>query len=306
MASGRILILRGGAIGDFILTLPALAALRTWFPAARVEVMGYPHIARLATLGGLAHDVHPIEARALAGFFARGGDLDPATSGFFAGFDVILSYLYDPDGILRENVARCSNAQFIQGSHRPDEGAPTHATDVFLNPLRTLAIFEADPTPRIPIQRESRPRHARVAVHPGSGSESKNWPEERWRDLLGRFLAESSQEILIVGGEAEGDRLERLARGLPASRHHVARNLPLDDLARTLATCSSFIGHDSGITHLAAAVGLPSLVLWGPSNASIWRPRGNQVHILRHEHGLSAIHTDAVWSAYHETLRFPP
>ncbi len=72
---GKILVIRGGAIGDFILTLPVLAALRRQFPRTHLEVLGYPHIAGLALAGGLVQRVQSIEARALAGFFARNGTL---------------------------------------------------------------------------------------------------------------------------------------------------------------------------------------------------------------------------------------
>src|SRR5436190_19556236 len=132
---GKILVIRGGAIGDFILTLPVLAALRKQFQDARLEVLGYPHIAQLALAGGLADDVKSIEARALAGFFARDGRLDESLAAYFAGFAIIVSYLYDPDGIFQENVACCSKAQFIAGPHRPDEKLALHATEVFLKPL---------------------------------------------------------------------------------------------------------------------------------------------------------------------------
>ncbi len=76
MSQGKILVIRGGAIGDFILTLPVLAALRRQFPDTALEVLGYPHIASLAAAGQLVDAVRPIEARPLAGFFARAGDLD--------------------------------------------------------------------------------------------------------------------------------------------------------------------------------------------------------------------------------------
>src|SRR5579859_7359249 len=72
---GKILVIRGGAIGDFILTLPAIAALRRQFPQAHLEVLGYPHIVQLARAGGLVDKISSIEARALAGFFARHGEL---------------------------------------------------------------------------------------------------------------------------------------------------------------------------------------------------------------------------------------
>src|SRR6188472_649245 len=103
MPKGKILIIRGGAIGDFVLTLPALAALRQQFPEAHLEVLGYPHIAQLAMAGGLVDKVQSIEARALAGFFAIRGELDQDLMDYFSEFDLIVSYLYDPDEIFRKN-----------------------------------------------------------------------------------------------------------------------------------------------------------------------------------------------------------
>src|SRR5436309_11366909 len=118
---GKILVIRGGAIGDFILTLPAIAALRRHFPDAHLEVLGYPHIIQLAVAGGLVNQVQSIEARALAGFFARRGELAEELTDYFSEFDLIVSYLYDPDEIFQTNVRRCSRAQFIAGPHRPEE-----------------------------------------------------------------------------------------------------------------------------------------------------------------------------------------
>src|SRR5215467_13844580 len=102
-ARGKILVIRGGAIGDFILTLPAIAALRSRFPGVHLEVLGYPHIVQLAVAGGLVDRVQSIEARALAGFFARSGTLDADLTDYFSEFDIIVSYLYDPDEIFRTN-----------------------------------------------------------------------------------------------------------------------------------------------------------------------------------------------------------
>src|ERR1051326_4468913 len=129
-ARGKILVIRDGAIGDFILTLPVLSALRQHFPQVELGVLGYPHIARLALAGRLCDEVRSIEAGPLAGFFAGGGKLDPALQDYFAGFAIIVSYLYDPDGIFQTNVLRSTTAQFVAGPHRPDERAAIHATEV--------------------------------------------------------------------------------------------------------------------------------------------------------------------------------
>ena len=223
--AGKILVIRGGAIGDFVLTLPVLAALRAQLPQARLEVLGYPHIAGLAVAGGLADEVRAIEARPLAGFFARHGELTPELMSYFAGFAVVISYLYDPDGFFHANVARCSKAQFIAGPHRPDDTAGVHATEVFLKPLERLAIFEADPRPRLALNHQPSTLN-QLVLHPGSGSERKNWPEAKWAELLAYLIDSTSVKLLLVGGEAEGDRLERLTSQLPPERVEVARNLP--------------------------------------------------------------------------------
>ncbi len=299
-----ILVIRGGAIGDFILTLPVLAALRRRFAQARLSVLGRPHIAHLAQVGGLTDEVHSIEVRWLVPLFVREGDLGRDASEFFARFDVIVSYLYDPDGVFRENVARCSSARLIAGPHRPDESLPLHATEVFLQPLEALGILDADPVPRLcldahrssctPGPETSPPT---VVLHPGSGSERKNWPERKWDDLISRLLEDTRLDILLIGGEAEGSRLDRLAAGRSSARLRLAQHLPLVDLARRLASCTTFVGHDSGISHLAAALGLPGVILWGDSAESVWRPQSDRCLILRDAHGLPELPVSRVLSA---------
>jgi ADP-heptose:LPS heptosyltransferase len=294
---GKILVIRGGAIGDFILTLPVFSALRQQFPQTRLEVLGYPHIARLALAGGLVDEVRPIESRALAGFFGGHSSLDSNLAEYFNGFSIIFSYLYDPDGIFHENVARVSRAQFIVGPHRPDEARQRHAVDVFLQPLERLAIFEADRIPRLSVPDLSfdvLPSGNWLALHPGSGSERKNWPERNWTELLKHLIEATDFGLLLVGGEAEGERLDRLAAALPPHRIKLAQNLPLADLARWLKHTVGFVGHDSGISHLAAAIGLPGLILWGDTNESIWRPPSSQMSLVRAPRSLPELEVTIV------------
>jgi heptosyltransferase-2 len=298
---GKILVIRGGAIGDFILTLPAIAALRQHFPDAYLEVLGYPHIAQLAVAGGLADRVESIGSRALAGFFARRGELAEELVDYFSEFDLIISYLYDPDQIFSTNVARCTRAQFITGSHRPNDQMTIHATRLYLKPLERLAIFDADPVPRLRMSGDAAlvarlfPREEgqglgpTLALHPGSGGERKNWPEEKWAELLQHLINSTSFNVLLVGGEAEGERLQRLSATLPPARVRVAQSRPLPELAQILQRCAAFVGHDSGIAHLAAAVGLPGLILWGDTVEEVWRPPSEKMIVLRHMAGLTAL-----------------
>ena len=307
----KILVIRGGAIGDFILTLPAIAALRRQFPQAHLEVLGYPHIAQLAVAGGLADRVQPIEARGLAGFFARNGNLEPDLMDYFSEFDLVISYLYDPDEIFKTNISRCLVGQFIAGPHRPDETERIHATKVYLKPLERLAIFDADPVPRLNVGQafslsqtsstillnqvgDRQDTCPTLALHPGSGSEKKNWPEAKWAGLIQQIIATTRWNLLLVGGEAEGERLRRLAAVLPPARCSIAQGLPLAELAQRIQSGAAFVGHDSGITHLAAAVGLPCVVLWADTLEEVWRPQGEPLVILKEITGVQAISVEKV------------
>lgn len=291
--AGRILVIRGGALGDFILTLPVLAALRRQFPGVHVELLAYPQFAVLALQSRLANQIHPIESRPLAAFFARDGVLNDVLSGFFAQFHVVFSYLYDPDEIFRNNLARVTRAQVIQGPHRPNESSPQHAAQQLLVPLERLGIFDADYRPAL-VLHEHSVRENCLVVHPGSGSESKNWPEAAWMAFLSAWLETDHRSVLLLGGESEGDRLTRLASELPPDRLQIARSLPLDTLASRMSSCLGFVGHDSGISHLAAAAGLPGLVLWGPSNPVVWRPASSRVELLVATHGLAQLSVQSV------------
>jgi heptosyltransferase-2 len=151
----------------------------------------------------------------------------------------------------------------------------------------------ADPIPRLEIG--GTPGRRRVlALHPGSGGAGKNWPETDWAALAGRLSAETDFHLLLIGGEAEMGRPERIAAGLPAERVEVADSLPLVELAGRLRSCAAFAGHDSGISHLAGALGVPCLLLWGDTNSDVWRPPQERVRLLRGRDGLRSLEVDVV------------
>jgi len=297
--SGKILVIRGGALGDFILTLPVLTALRGRFPNKTLEILGYERPASLAVAAGLASRVSALESPHLAGFFARDGTWPARASEYFAGFELIVSYVHDPENVFQANVSYCSAAQFLAGPHRPDDSGKCHATQTLLRPLANLGLCEADPRPRLNLSGPVEPRADKwLAVHPGSGSPRKNWPEAKWAELLQRLAAETCWHCVLIGGEAEGSRCERLAAFLPPHRAYLAQNLPLVELAQRMRSCAAFIGHDSGMSHLAAALDLPGLILWGPSNETVWRPMSDRMRFLRDDCGLDAL---PVQTVFHET-----
>jgi len=276
----RILVIRGGAIGDFVLTLPAIKLLRNNFPDAHLEILGYKHIIALAEGRFYAHATRSIEYAAMAGFFIPDAKLAPDLIEYFAGFHQIVSYLFDPDGIFEGNMRRCGVKNFIHISPKLDDSG--HAASQLARPLEDLALFLEDPAATIypgPDDREFASRffgglESRViAIHPGSGSETKNWPVKNWR-ALGDWLfsLQPAPAILLIGGEA--DRASHIALSTAWKNYQVyfAEDLPLPRLAALLERCHLFIGHDSGVSHIAAATGIPCLLMFGPTDPEVWAP----------------------------------
>ncbi len=195
----------------------------------------------------------------------------------------------------------CFTGQFVVGPHRPHDET-THATDLLLSPLKALAIFDADPQPRLALHTQEALQGNWIAIHPGSGSEKKNWPIEAWIELARSLQTNPGCNLLLVGGEAEGNKLEKLKASLDSGRVKVLKNQPLVEVARHLSACEAYIGHDSGISHLAAALGLKGLILWGETNASIWRPRSPRMQLLESGATLQHLKIDAVLEAF-ESIR---
>ena len=320
----KILVIRGGAIGDFLLTLPAIGMLREAFPHVRLEILGYEHIISLATSGGYADATRSIEYAAMAGFFNPKGTLDPELSAYFASFQQVVSYLYDPDGFFAGNLRRSGVKNLIEASSKVDEEGD-HAVRQLAQPLERLALYLHDDgeillRPGSDSQwfaddflghlTDDRPL---VAMHPGSGGERKNWLPERWAEI-GRFLlaqpVDQRPRLLFVGGEADGKALGVLRASCQSAADKgdvlVAENLSLPNLAALLARCRLFLGHDSGISHLAAAVGTRCLLLFGPTDPDVWAPPHATVQVIRApDNTLSTLKTDAVRVAVAAELNLP-
>jgi len=290
----RVLVIRGGAIGDFIVTLPALKALREACPHAHIEILGYKHIAVLAENRFYAQAVRSIEYGSLSGFFAKNSELPAELADYFASFDLIISYLYDPDGVFESNLRRCGVKNLLWGPAKIVETSD-HAARQLARPIEELGIRVVDLTEKIFLSEEDRqfgreflqtPSQPIIAIHPGSGSKEKNWPLQNWIELFSRehWHVEDRPSLIVISGEADKAQTAHLEHTWKDQDIRFAKNLPLPHLAGVLEH-SIFIGHDSGISHLAAAAGASCILLFGPTEPNVWAPRNENVQVLRASSG---------------------
>jgi heptosyltransferase III len=277
-----------------VLTLPAIKLLRDRFPEAHLEILGLKQIAALAEKRFYADAIRSLDDPELARFFAPDSNLPGEFTAYFGEFDLIVSYLFDPDKIFETNVKRCSAATFIVGPARLNNSA--RAAFQLARPLASLELTAKEPAATLYPSDGDRAAvaHLReddlsslIVFHPGSGSETKNWPIENWIKL-GDALLEKGRRLLIIGGEADTTRLGILKSAWSGQRVRFVENLPLPQLAALLEG-TRFIGHDSGISHIAAAVDARCLLLFGETDPAIWAPANRNATVLRAPKGKLAL-----------------
>jgi heptosyltransferase III len=291
--------------------LPAIKLLRDRFPKAHLEILGSKPIAAVAERRFYANAVRSLDSAALARFFARDSELPAELTEYFASFDLILSYLFDPDKIFETNVRRCGAATFLAVPSKLDNSE--HAARQLARPLQSIGLSLGDPSARLFPNNEDRiaVRHFRdfgaeraVALHPGSGSETKNWPIENWIKLGDTLLARGNR-LIIIAGEADANRTQKLRAAWSGKPVQFAENLPLPHLA-ALFEPMLFVGHDSGISHIAAAAGARCLLLFGWTDPAIWAPTNQNVTVLRAPEGkMSLLEVETVAVALWATLGRP-
>ena len=295
----KILVLRGGALGDFIVTLPALAAIRTRWPQSRIELAGNAVAAQLARSRGLLDAVHSQHEARWSALYGSGA-LSPEFAGWLATFELVLNYWPDPGGEIAARFPLRPGQRFLAAPALPTE-APAAAH--YFSPLKQLGLSAPAYWYRIRPLNEGR-RHDRdqagppasvapIVIHPGSGSPRKNWAQASWR----RLIAALPPPVLLVLGEAE--RGEWSGSEPPVPR---LVQPPLEELVGVLNACRMFLGHDSGVSHLAAACGARCVLLFGPTEPAWWAPPVPSVRVVRSGSDLATLEYDAVQAAVRAAL----
>lgn len=268
------LVYHAGALGDFITTLPALHAWRRSHPRERIVLLGVPALASLA-LPGLIDEVWDAGARSFAPLFSTDA-VDERCAALFREFRSALLFASASSPLAR-HLAATGVAPIVR-----QDPFPAGRTPIVDYHLSAVAGPDAGPDermPRVRIDDGGAPRvsHPTAALHVGSGSRAKNWPAERFLRLADE-VKDAGLHVVWVQGPAEA--------GAPApSGVTVWRGLSLTALAGALAGCRVYVGNDSGVTHLAAASGCPTIALFGPSDHRVWAPRGRLVRIVASEDG---------------------
>jgi len=278
------LIIRPGALGDTLMLLPAL-----------VNLSGQVNITFVARQPGLYF---------IQGFVTRSMDLDgagwhrlflesPAEEGLpVSQTDFVVAFLNDEGGAIRRNLsAYFPNTPIHLFPSFPKKGEKIHVARYISNCLKTAGL-PIDPRAafenavRHPLMRRERPLQScdTVIVHPGSGVPKKNQPPDFWLKILSRFGREPALKKMaswLLLGPAEVSLHSFFRKNLETTQWEICFCPDHETLIGLLEKACLYLGHDSGITHLAAMLGIPTVALFTESNAVQWRPLGPAVQVVQ-------------------------
>ncbi|HEU4594800.1 MAG TPA: glycosyltransferase family 9 protein [Pyrinomonadaceae bacterium] len=284
----NILVIDFGQLGDVVLSMPALAAIRQKFPRARVTVAVGRAAGAVVELAGVADEVLAVDRvglrdgpKLLSVFRIGQLALDVRRRGFDFVIDLhslsetnILGFL---SGAGQRLYARrpTRSLDYLSNFRPPPpvEDRSKHAIDRYLDVLAPLGIKEVSRTPRLPVREEdSRAveellKKAKagtdaplVGIFPGAGHESRCWPLERFAELAWRLVRNDSVRPVLFAGPEERSKVREMRAALPPSTVILDR-LTIPQLAAASARLSVFVSNDTGPMHIAAAVGTPVVIL---------------------------------------------
>jgi Glycosyltransferase family 9 (heptosyltransferase) len=304
-----IFIHHDGALGDVLLSLPVMRPLK--------EAGHRLHLAARSDVASFLRDSGAVDESSSSGSSRYaplyGGNLPGPLAAFLGRFSRALIFSVRPDPVLAGPVRSViAETQVIVTI--PPSGIAVPVAEYRFSQLSCSAPPDSGPFLSIPQDCRdrasdilSRAGYDRVRpliiVHPGSGGRLKCWPLESYLELITRLQLAMQAFVVILTGPAEDatcrDRIAEFARGRSAV-------LPLDDAplmtaASLLVQGELFIGNDSGMGHLAAALGRSVLALFGPTDPVLWRPPGRKVAVVRAA-PLAGLPVDVVYARVEELL----
>ena len=287
-----IIIIHPGGLGDLLLAVPALQKLRIRFPRHQLILCGQDEGASFLQTSHVVDDWISVQGAACAPLFDGSLPEGSPLQEWMARCDLVVAWSRDEAGTLAA-LKRSGAAEVLVQSPFDTRLRAVHQSDRF---LETLQEPPATPTSAPTL---TTPHHLRkqamaylgqlglppdrplMIVHPGSGSRHKCLKPAIMASVIQR-LEDQHVITLILEGPADHEMVSQLLAHVPSGAMRL-HGLSLGLLAGMLSHVQCFLGHDSGVSHLSALLGVPTVTLFGPTDQRRWAPRGSQVTVLQGE-----------------------
>lgn len=292
-ARSKALVLVRGALGDTLMAWPFLAAIPRHFDVEALSLVGQPSSLKLLADQPLIDGIYNHDLADWAGLYLTPPRVPDRLADFVRSHQAGVVLARTNNDPAAAGLKALGLHRLIIAPSRPPAGQEVHLVDHMfactgLNPIYPPVTIKVSPTwlaeARHYLNRHDTDPRKIIALHPGSSSVSKNWPLPNWLTLADQLHNDFGYTPLIFLGPAD-DHLA-LSWILPNQNEKpapwlVAHNLPLVLVAGLIGCSRAYVGHDSGLTHLAAGMGIPTVALFGPTQPSQWGPRGPEVVTLQ-------------------------
>ena len=306
----RAVILQPGALGDCILTLPLAKLMKEALGLGGVDIVGHSEYIGILPGRSCVSSIRSIDSTDLHRLFVEPAkfdlaDRDPLID-TFADYAWIVTFLGEPDGDFEQNLiftANCSHsAEIITLSLKPPQESKQHVAEYY---VQQFALQSGLPSDRlglaadqilIEVTEGDRERGLElleqagidvskrlVVIQPGSGGRHKCWHLENFLSVA-RTLRDRGIEVLFLLGPAEVERFESMDKARLYVTAKWMAHLPLSQVVDLLSCADVVIGNDSGVTHLAAGMGLRTFALFGPTDPALYKPIGPALTVLQDTH----------------------
>lgn len=281
MNKQRLLIIHHGTLGDVITTFPALLRLRRSF--GNIDALLRDELGKLAAELKVVDRWFALEAAAFASLYAE--SIDPAVKSLLCAYGSIVLFSFSRK--LQETINKITEKKIHLIPPRPDVDQNIHVTSHIAANLAKRGMIDDTDNDLDSLffskvfsgRRDRRYDAAKVYLHPGSGSRKKNWAAANFIETAAILMSNGYTPEFILG-PAE----HFMAESLQAQADDKIKIRIFDDLLELtslLKKAGGFIGNDSGISHLAAFLGLPTVAVFGPSDPQRWKPVGRFVKTVR-------------------------
>jgi heptosyltransferase-3 len=302
----RAVILQPGAIGDCVLTLPLAAFMKESLGLGGIDILGHTEYTGILPGRTCIDSIRSIDSANLHRLFVEPStfdlaDRDPLIN-VFADYAWIVTFLGEPDSSFEQNLiftANCSHsAEVITLAMKPPQDFARHLTEFYteqfigqsglsLSPpqvecddcLVKTSKADRDRGEELRAEIDLDSSKKLIVIQPGSGGSDKCWHLDNFL-AVAKQISSKGAEVLFLLGPAEVDRFGKARINKMSTVAKCATDLSLTQVVALLTCADGFIGNDSGITHLAAGLGIRTLAVFGPTNPTVYKPIGPAAEVF--------------------------
>lgn len=302
---GKGLVVFPGALGDFLCFLPTLKVISEHHQGSHIEIVMRSDFSDLLGNPRPEFSVRSLDNHEIGRLFADGAADVAELKSKLGPWDFIYSWFGAHDRNFVKNLKTFCDGDYRIFPFRPFHNR-IHLMDYYGSCLDVR--YPAEQYPKIPLTCSAIAWTKRywsehklwggpvLAIAPGSGAREKSWDLSYYMDVIRWWKDRTHGKVLVILGPAEeGSQAQTLLGGHAI----VARHLAVGQVAALFAQCHVYLGNDSGITHLASAVGVNTIALFGPTDPVQWRPRGKRVEVVRQGVECSPCNEAAMRSCVH-------